>query len=122
MEAVEFERLERIAKNLPVWPGTLTYGHVETELGPVYIALGRGYSAEPQFKPICWHGVYAINYGEIKGMCRPGQVNGGATLAQAQQAFLDDAFWFLEQLSERQMNDRSYSLAGPKHALRLTGH
>ena len=120
MEALEFARLERIARNLPVWPGTMTYGQVVTELGPVYIALGRGYGQD-EFAPICWHGIYAINYGEIKGMCRPGQVPGSASRAAAQQAFLDDAMWFLEQMDARAMNDRSYNLGGPRRALRF-GH
>ena len=119
MEAAEFVRLERIAKNLPVWPGTLKLGYVETEHGPVYMAVGRGHTKEPGFGPVCWHGVYAINYGEIKGMARTAQIPGKVSLKEAQEVLVNDAFWFLEQMALRQMNDRSYNLAGPSHALRF---
>ena len=119
MEILEFSRLERIARNLPCWPGTLNLGRVDTDLGPIYIALGRGYSSEPDLKPVCWHGVYAIHYGAIKGMCRPAQVQGHLSLRQAQEVLALDALWYLEMLASRDMNDESFSLAGPKHALRF---
>ena len=118
MEAAAFDRLERIARNLPCWPGTTKYGQVETAYGPVYMAVGRGATKTPGFGPVAWHGVYAINYGEIKGMARSAEIPGNATLEQARQALLDDALWFLEQMALRDMNDRSFSLAGPKNALR----
>ena len=112
MEALEFERLERIARNLPVWKGTLKLTTVQTEFGPVYMAFGKGYSSGSEFGPVSWHGVYAINYGQIKGMCRPCEANGDATEQAMQQSMLDDAVWFMRHMADRDMNAPDYKLSG----------
>lgn len=109
MDTAALERLERIARNLPVMPGTMHLGKVETALGPVYLALGRGTGTT--YLPIAWYGVYAFDYGGHKGMGRLAEVSGRLSLKQAQQQLLDDAFWFMQEMEKRHMNDQSYRLS-----------
>jgi hypothetical protein len=87
--------LMRIARNLPV-VGSIDYGKVDTELGPVYIALGKGYGHE--FPGRSWHGVYAIN-----GIARTGEVRGHLTMLEAQRQFLDDACWLAREIDKRDL-------------------
>ena len=110
METPSLVRLERVARNLPIWPGTLHMGKVETQWGTVYLAIGRGNGHT--FPPVAWHGVYGFDYGGQKGMGRIGEIAGNLSLREAQQHFLDDACWFLQAMHERQMHDSSFKLNG----------
>lgn len=108
MDEKSLERLERIARNLPIYPGTLHQGMVDTGDGRVYIAMGRGVGSE--YPPVAWHGVYAIEYGHAKGFARLGEAHGKLTLKQAQRYFLRDATFFIEEFKKREMNDESYRM------------
>jgi len=110
MESPSLVRLERIARNLPILPGTLHMGKVETAWGTVYIALGKGPGYN--YQPMAWHGVYAFDYGGQKGMGRLGEASGSLTLQEAQQEFLNDAVWFQQAMHERDMHDESFKLNG----------
>ena len=111
MESPEFERLERIARNLPCFPGTLKLMTVQTEYGPVFMAVGKGWASDIKtFGPTSWHGLYAFNYGAVKGICRPMEANGDATEKEAEQSMLNDAVWWMEEFAQRDMNDPSYKL------------
>ena len=110
MDTASLVRLERIARNLPIMRGTMHMGKVETILGTVYIALGKGSGFN--FPPIAWHGVYAFDYGGEKGMGRLGEAAGTLTLQEARQHFLDDAVWFMQRMHERGMQDQSFKLNG----------
>ena len=108
MDDAAIQRLERIARNLPIYPGTLHQGVVETADGRVYIALGRGVGAE--YPPVAWHGVYAIEYGHAMGFARLGETSGRLTLKQARQYFLNDADFFMQEFKKRDMHDESYRM------------
>lgn len=108
MDEKSVERLERIARNLPIYPGTLHQGVVETPDGRIYIALGRGVGHE--YPPVSWHGVYAIEYGHARGFARLGEAHGKLTLKQAQQYFLNDADFFIQEFKKRDMHDESYRM------------
>ena len=108
MDDGAIRRLERIARNLPIYPGTLRQGAVETKDGRIYIALGRGVGSE--YPPVAWHGVYAIEYGHDMGFARLGEAHGKLTLKQARQYFLDDADWFVQEFKKRDMHDESYRM------------
>ena len=110
MDTASLSRLESIARNLPIWPGTLHMGMVETPRAMVYIALGRGTGAN--YPPVAWHGIYAFDYGHQKGIGRLAEVSGRLTLREAQRELLADACWMLEAFGEHGLLDPSYKLQG----------
>ncbi len=110
METASLVRLERVARNLPIFPGSLHMGRVETAFGRIYLAIGRGMSET--YPPVAWHGVYGFDYGGDKGVGRVGEVRGDLSLREAQQEFVDDALWFMRAMHEREMHDPSFRLNG----------
>ena len=106
MEAESLIKLERIAGNLPAQD--LEFGQVDTKLGLVHFALGRGPGIE--YDGIAWHGVWGFDYGDHKGIARVGECDGELTLKEAQQQFVDDAARQLALFNARDMLDPSYSL------------
>lgn len=86
--------LERISRNMPTRTA-MHQGKVETDYGPVYIALGKGYG--DSFPDMYWYGVYALG-----GLARTFEVRGDKTLKEAQQIGLDDAIWFAAELDKRE--------------------
>lgn len=57
METQNLEKLERVANNLPVLPGTLRHRFASTPSGDIYVAFGR--AADQQ-----WHGVLCFSWGK----------------------------------------------------------
>ena len=107
MEAASLIKMERIANNLPA--KDMEFGRVETKLGPIHFAVGRGPGIE--FEGITWHGVWGFDYGDEKGIARLGECPGELTLKEAQQQFVDDAAQQMALFNVRGMMDESYSLA-----------
>lgn len=110
METKPRETLERIARNLPT--DSMDYVQVPTDWGLVYIALGEGFSEEPEMLErdmVCWHGVYAIPYGDGEYLARMGQVS-RCPKEEAIKHFMHDAVWMLEQFALRDMGDKSFKL------------
>ena len=110
METKARETLERIVKNLPI--EETDYIQVPTDWGMVYIGMGLGFSDEPEMMQrdlMCWHGVYAIPYGNGQYLARTGLVSNCAK-QEAVKHFMHDAVWMMEQFQMRDMMDKSYSL------------
>ena len=106
IDSQSIERLERIARNLPVQG--LDYVKVPTDWGLIYIALGRG---PGELTPISWLGVYAIRYGGHKLMAQIGEVRGDQSQKVALEEFVRQGVFMYQHMEPRDMLDEGYSLA-----------
>lgn len=95
MESVELERLERIARNLPI-VSPLEMGHADTDLGVVYMAWGRDGAGR-------YHGVWGC-----RGVARTVQFNDLATPETIKQLLMDDAYWFTKEQHKRGMLEKGF--------------
>lgn len=90
----------------------IDYCQIKTEFGPVYVAIGRGPTSDPEMGIMTWQGAYAVIYGGGHFLGRTGEVSSNASKEEALQHFVNDARNLYAMMAYREMNDESFKLNG----------